>query len=91
MSKNNLPEKIYLHEEPNATMPYITYFDDKPFSGSVEYVRKDVSGIDILQKMIPTDFRAMLNICSKSETITLSEIDSAIIVEAIDLLRQSQK
>jgi hypothetical protein len=45
------------------------------------------SALDILRLIIPQPYREMLKICSKSKTITLSDIDSVIIIKAIELLK----
>jgi hypothetical protein len=116
MSKNNLPEKVYIRENSpkigsmieGDDLSYSCY--SKPHTKHyIEYIRADIaeqmakefakifyaeeiSGIDVLRKMIPPEnHRIILNVCSKSETITLSEINSSTIVEAINLLIRSTK
>ena len=43
----------------------------------------------ILNKIIPDDYEVLMKICGKSKTISLLQIDSGIIVEAIQLLKNS--
>ena len=43
--------------------------------------------VEILKELIPDDYDGLIKVCSKTHTINLSEIDSGLIIRAIQILK----